>query len=159
MILRRGEHFILQDRAAFVQGASGILSLTNYRIVFETQGPTPLTAYEQAIDGVGNVHIGAVRESGSYRQVLTIEGTRGRVAFYVSGAGVWAESIVNANARAAPPPPPYIPPPPPGYVAPGQVVVNVPAQEPPKIMMHCRNCGNLYDATKGRCDKCGAPPT
>lgn len=59
----------------------------------------------------------------------------------------------------AAPPPPYTPGPPPGYAASGQVVVNVQAPAAPQIMMHCRNCGSLYDATKGRCDKCGAPTT
>ena len=59
----------------------------------------------------------------------------------------------------AAPPPPYTPGPPPGYATAGQVVVNIPAQQAPRIMMHCRNCGSLYDATLGRCDKCGAPAT
>ncbi|MGP8016155.1 MAG: hypothetical protein ACLPP2_02540 [Thermoplasmata archaeon] len=47
------------------------------------------------------------------------------------------------------------PPPPPS--GPGQVVVNIPAQSPPKVMMPCRNCGNLNDITLGRCPRCGAP--
>jgi hypothetical protein len=51
------------------------------------------------------------------------------------------------------------PPPPPGFPASGQVVVNIPPQPAPKVMMPCRNCGNLNDITSGRCPRCGAPFT
>ncbi|MCI4347436.1 MAG: hypothetical protein L3J97_02310 [Thermoplasmata archaeon] len=75
--------------------------------------------------------------------------------------------------RPTPSPPPSIPPPPPGwapypqpppasyslfsYAPPGQVVVVQP--QPARVLLNCRNCGSLYDAPKGRCDRCGAPPT
>jgi hypothetical protein len=51
----------------------------------------------------------------------------------------------------APLPPP--PPPPPG------VVVNVQQAAPPplRVMVKCRNCGNVFDMVLGRCDRCGAP--
>jgi|GEM_PF-3988607 len=49
------------------------------------------------------------------------------------------------------------PPPPPGYAPPGQIVVNIPAQAAPKVIMPCRNCGSLNDVTSGRCARCGAP--
>ncbi len=82
--------------------------------------------------------------------------------FEVPAARRWAAAIVSTKTQSPPlppPPPSHHLPPPPGYGNQRQIVVNIPAQEAPKIMMHCRNCGNLYDATKGRCDKCGAPPT
>jgi hypothetical protein len=36
----------------------------------------------------------------------------------------------------------------------GPVVINVPS---PKVLMKCSHCGNIYDITLGRCDRCGAP--
>jgi hypothetical protein len=159
MNLRRGESILLYAGASLHQGLPGWLYVTNHRVVFEVAGPTPWTAYEQGIDGVSNVHTGAIPASKGVQELLTIEGARGRYIFEVKGARAWANAIINANSNSTLPPPPYIPPPPPGHVPPGQVVINVPVQPPPKVMMHCRNCGSLYDATNGRCDKCGAPPT
>lgn len=169
MTLLRGEKIILRSPASLSQGehqSPGALSLTNFRIVFEAgvSGPSPYTAYDEALDRVWNVHAGSTSKFlEGVREFLTIEGARRRVIFEVGGARNWAESIVRAKEGLAPPPPPpplpYLPPPPPGYGGSAPVVVNVQAPESPKIMMHCRHCGNLYDATKGRCDKCGAPPT
>jgi hypothetical protein len=168
MILARGEYLIRQDGANLVYGVNitpGVLSLSNFRIVFEAGagGPSPFTAYQEGIDGVWNVHAGQTSKFlEGRREFLTIEGMRGRFIFEVSGAGAWAQGIVRAKANIPPPspPPPREPvlPPPPGYGGQGPVVVNVQAPAAPTVMMHCRNCGNLYDATKGRCDKCGAPP-
>jgi hypothetical protein len=139
----------------------GALYLTNVRLIFEVLGPAPYTAVEVPLDGIWNLHTGST--SAIFQgttEYLTVEGSIGRVVISVQGARAWADAILRAKASIPPPPPPLpVPPPPPGYVAPGHVVVNVQAPEAPKIMMHCRNCGNLYDATKGRCDKCGAPPT
>jgi hypothetical protein len=162
MILSPGEHVILQSGAT-IQSAWGLypgaLYLTNVRIVFEAGvgGPSPYTAFDQGIQTVRNIHVGQTwkRKEGR-REFLTIEGGGGRVIFEVQGARSWADAIVAAKSSIPPPPPP--PPPPPGYGGQGPVVVSVQAPDAPKIMMHCRNCGALYDATKGRCDKCGAPP-
>jgi hypothetical protein len=167
MILIKGERLVLRNGASLVFGEgkkAGALYLTNFRVVFEAGvgGPSPYTAYDEALDRVWNVHAGVTSKflQGT-REYLTIEGNRRRVIFEVPGAQSWVDAIIRLKDSAAPPPPPppHVPPPPPGYGTPGQVVVNIPAQQAPKIMMHCRHCGNLYDATKGRCDKCGAPPT
>jgi len=42
---------------------------------------------------------------------------------------------------------------------PGPVVINVQPSPPPKVLMKCSHCGNIFDLTLGRCDRCGAPAT
>ena len=64
-----------------------------------------------------------------------------------AGSGRLSSGYQDVQAPSPPPPP----------SGPGQVVVNIPAQSPPKVMMPCRNCGNLNDITLGRCPRCGAP--
>jgi hypothetical protein len=167
MILARGEKLILREKARLIQDehdALGTLSLTTVRIVFEAGvgGPSPYTAFDADLETVSNAHAGSSSKLfEGYREFLTIEGDARRVVFEVPGAVSWVNAITDLKQNS---PPPAAQPEParsraPGSVVPSQVVVNIPAQEAPKIMMHCRNCGNLYDATKGRCDKCGAPPT
>lgn len=143
----------------------GSLVLTNARLVFESGGPTPYTGFAETVDRVWNIHTGS-STVGSWldrrtAEYLTLEGAFGRVVFEVAGARVWADALFKAMsslASMAPPPPP--PPPPPaqsGYAGQGPVVVNVQAPSAPVVMMQCRHCGNIFDVTKGRCDKCGAP--
>lgn len=172
MILRRGERLLFQGPASAAHGESrisGALFLTNYRIVFEAGagGPSPYTAYAEELDKVWNVHSGATsRFLEGRREFLTVEGERGRIVFDVVGAPAWANALVHAKS-SLPTPPPLPPPPPPsvppsptpfGLGAPAPIVVNIPAPTAPRIMMHCRHCGNLFDATLGRCERCGAPP-
>jgi hypothetical protein len=167
MILARGEKLLLNDEARLFNdenGTLGVLSLTNLRIVFEAGvgGASPYTAYNETLERVWNAHAGSSSKLfEGYREYLTIEGDRRRVVFEVAGAVGWVNAIteLKQNSPPIPPPPARARPSYPTTAVPGQVVVNIPAQEAPKIMMHCRHCGNLYDATKGRCDKCGAPPT
>jgi hypothetical protein len=167
MILRRGEYIRLQSPASYLTGTvvepvrnPGVLYLTNARLAFEVMGPLPYTAFDVGITEISNVHASETETVFTRpRQRLTIESRRGRAVVEVQGARDWADSIVKTIAAIPPPPPPHPAPPPPGSGGQTPVVVNVQAAAGPKIMMHCRNCGNLYDATKGRCDKCGAPPT
>jgi len=160
-MLRSGAYFRTGDGRE-----PGALSLTSTRVVFEAGvgGPSPYTMYDEALERIWNVHAGTTDKFlEGRREFLTIEASNRRVVFEVPGAQHWAERIVRAKENAIPtpppPPPPNVPPPPPGYGGHAPIVVNVQPADAPKIMMHCRHCGNLYDATKGRCDKCGAPPT
>lgn len=57
---------------------------------------------------------------------------------------------------ATPPPPPSSQPPA-AQSAQGQVVINIPAQPATKIMIQCRHCGSLFEASSGKCNSCGAP--
>jgi len=169
VILGRGEHLIGSGGASLArgpEGVPGILYLTSTRIVFEAGagGPTPFTAYEKGLDSVRNVLPGvASRFRSGKREFLTIEDEQGRAIFRVTDAQVWVDAIVAAKSVLPPLPPSTpsesVPPSSRGYAGQAPVIVNVQAPPAPQIMMHCRHCGNLYDATKGRCDKCGAPPT
>jgi hypothetical protein len=165
MILGRGENIVLQGRASLMLqwGPNpGALYLTNVRIVFEAGagGPTPYTAFEQSIDRVMNVHVGSSwKKKEGRHEFLTLEGGFGRAVFDAPAAQNWAAAIVATKSSTPHPPPPPPPPPPPGTGGQAPVVVQVQAPAAPQIMMHCRNCGNLFDVTKGRCDRCGAPPT
>ncbi len=170
MLLQRGETMVVSGGATLVrgpEGTPGMLYLTTMRVVFEAGagGPSAFTAYQEGVDGIWNVHAGSESKllSGT-REYLTIEGSRGRFVFRVVSSRGWVDAITNTKAHTAVPPPPPSqhlppPPPPPPYSSGGGIVLNVQAPAAPTIMMHCRHCGNLYDATKGRCDKCGAPPT
>jgi hypothetical protein len=40
---------------------------------------------------------------------------------------------------------------------PGSVVVQVQPAPAPKVLTKCAHCGNVYDLTLGRCNRCGAP--
>ncbi|MGP8073290.1 MAG: hypothetical protein ACLPZM_09255 [Thermoplasmata archaeon] len=173
MILGRNERIILEGWASEMRGdvrVNGRLYLSNLRIVFEAGagGSNPYTSYSEQIENVWNVHAGMTSKLLEGRkEYLTVEGARGRFVFQISGAQGWGQAIVTAKTSlpppAPPPPPPpsgqAIPPPPPGFGGQGSIVFNIPAPAAPQVMMHCRHCGNLYDATKGRCDRCGASPT
>jgi len=39
------------------------------------------------------------------------------------------------------------------------VIIQVQPAPAPKVLMKCSHCGNIYDLTLGRCDRCGAPAT
>lgn len=171
MILDKGEFLICSGFCSLMyyeQENPGMLYLTNYKLLFEAGagGPNPYTAYYEGLTTVWNVHSGMTsRFLEGKREFLTIEGARGRFVFRVIDAPTWADKIVTAKKNLPPPPPPSQSsstrpiPSPLGLGAQTPVVVNVQAPQAPQIMMHCRHCGNLYDATKGRCDKCGAPTT
>jgi len=158
MILESGEHWIASQNVESITrpwSEPGQLILTNLRLVFEGSfyqpgvGSVPRTLLDLRLGQILNV----VAAPGQLnRNVLRVEaGGQFVYTFVMPNAPDWAHSIVQARAKA--------PPVPSGYVGQGPVVVSVQAPAAPKIMMHCRNCGALYDATKGRCDKCGAPPT
>jgi len=162
---------VVSGAAFLVRGQEltpGALYVTTRRILFEAGagGANPFTAYQEGMEGIWNVHHGAESKFlQGRREFLTVEGSRGRFVFQVPNARAWADTLVTTRTRFAdsppPPPPPssHPPPPPPPFSGQGGIILNVHAPAAPTVMMHCRHCGNLYDATKGRCDKCGAPPT
>lgn len=163
MILFRGESIALQGSALLGSGEygrSGVLTISSHRLVFEVGGASPYTAIDVHLDKVWNVHVGGdpgglLRAS---REFLTVESADGRWLFTVTGASHWASTLVHAKSTTPAPPPPPPPPPPPAAGSGTPVIINVPATPAPKIMMHCRYCGGLFDSTAGRCDKCGARP-
>jgi len=163
MILRRGETVVLQGAASLGAGEyaqSGVLTISTQRLVFEVGGVSPFTAIDVHLDQVWNVHVGG-DPGGMFRprrEFLTVESSDGRWLFTVAGASQWASTLVHAKSLTPPPPPPPAPPPPPTTGSGAPVIINMPATPAPKIMLHCRYCGALYDSAGGRCDKCGARP-
>lgn len=168
MILATGETLVLQSPAYFSRGeewVGGELYLSSRRVVFEAGagGPNPHTAYIEGVEHVWNVHAGRqTRLFNGTREYLTIEGARGRALFQIAAAAMWAETIARTKGslpRPAPVPEPHSPQRRPAMDGTGSIVVNIPPPVSPQVMMHCRHCGSLYDVARGRCDKCGAPPT
>ncbi|HYK94108.1 MAG TPA: hypothetical protein VEY07_08740 [Thermoplasmata archaeon] len=169
MILRHGETIVGYGRASLRHGESGVpgtLTLSTLRLVFETGGATPYTVLDLDLSNIWNVHAGT-EQAGFMRPArdyLTLETTTGRSVFELGEARRWADSIIqtkSSHPSSLPPPPPPPPPPPSAHNASwsGQpVVINVAAPPAPKVMLNCRFCGAMYDATLGRCDRCGARP-
>jgi hypothetical protein len=163
MILYPGEALVVQGAASLGAGQyaqSGVLTISTHRLVFEVGGVSPFTAIDVTLDRVWNVHVGA-DPGGLLRpkqEFLTVESSHGRWLFTVIGASQWASMLVRAKSAAPTPPPPPPPAHPPVSGSGSPVIINLPATPAPKIMLHCRYCGALYDSTGGRCDKCGGRP-
>lgn len=158
MILLRGEKVLTQGPATSLthDKASGLLFLTNYRLVFETHRPGLLrpgstsTLLDLPLDQVSDAHVNRprlrIRFIDSSR--LRFETHRGEVDFVVDHPEVWRQYFADAKRETAPPSP-Y----PPAVV----VQVTVPPSPPaPSIHVRCPYCRTTYEESRGRCPTCGA---
>ena len=160
MILQRDEKILTQGPAtSLTHGkASGLLFLTNYRIVFETSRPgliragTTSTLLDLPLDVVSDAHVSRprlrVRFLDSSR--LRFQTHRGEVDFVVDHPEVWRQYFADAKRERYPPS--HVPAPPPVSVH-----ITVPPS-PPATAIHirCPYCRSTYDERRGRCPTCGA---
>jgi hypothetical protein len=160
MILLRDEKILTQGPATSLthDKASGLLFLTNYRLVFETTRPGLLrpgstsTLLDLPLDQVSDAHVNRprlrIRFLDSSR--LRFQTHRGEVDFVVDHPEVWRHYFAQAKRETYPPSP--------TPVAPAiSVQVNVPPPPPAStIYIRCPYCRTTYDETRGRCPTCGA---
>lgn len=160
MILHRGEKILTQGPATSLthDKASGLLFLTNYRLVFETSrsgllrpGSTS-TLLDLPLDLVSDAHVNRprlrIRFLDSSR--LRFQTHRGEVDFVVDHPEIWRQYFADAKQETLPP---SLRPPTP----PISVQVNVPPPPPGgTIYLRCPYCRTTYDETRGRCPTCGA---
>lgn len=160
MILHRDEKVLTQGPATSVTHgkASGLLFLTNFRLVFETHRPglirpgSTSTLLDLPLDMVSDAHVNRprlrVRFLDSSR--LRFQTHRGEVDFVVDHPEVWHQYFADAKrqmelpSQAAPPP---------------AIAVHVtvpPSSSPSAIHLRCPYCRTTYDESRGRCPNCGA---
>lgn len=160
MILLRDERILTQGPATSLTHAkaSGLLFLTNYRLVFEISrsgllrpGATS-TLLDLPLDQVSDAHVSRprlrIRFLDSSR--LRFQTHRGEVDFVVDHPEVWRQYFADAKRQTYPP----------SHAARAPAVtvqVNVPPAPPAStVYLRCPYCRATYDETKGRCPMCGA---
>lgn len=157
MILYRGEKVLTQGPATSIthDKASGLLYLTNYRLVFEVSRPgllrpgTTSTLLDLPLGQVSDAHVNRprirIRFFDSSR--LRFQTHRGEVDFVVDHPEVWRQYFADAKRETYPPPP----------TSAVTVQVNVPPPPPAStIRLRCPYCRTTYDEARGRCPTCGA---
>jgi hypothetical protein len=159
LILQRGEKILTQGPATSLthDKATGLLFLTNYRLVFEATrsgllrpGSTS-TLLDLPLDQVSDAHVNRprlrIRFLDSSR--LRFQTHRGEVDFVVDHPEIWRQYFADVKRETYPPPntpPPAV-----------SVQVNVPPAPPAsRIYLRCPYCRTTYDETRGRCPTCGA---
>ncbi|MGA7861117.1 MAG: hypothetical protein WCB19_04605 [Thermoplasmata archaeon] len=160
MILHRGEKILTQGPATSLthDKATGLLFLTNYRLVFEASrsgllrpGSTS-TLLDLPLEQVSDAHVNRprlrIRFLDSSR--LRFQTHRGEVDFVVDHPEVWRQYFADAKRETYPPS--HSP------AAPAITVhVNVPPAPPAStIHIRCPYCRTTYDEARGRCPTCGA---
>jgi len=159
MILQRGEKILTQGPATSLthDKASGLLFLTNYRLVFEATrsgllrpGSTS-TLLDLPLEQVSDAHVNRPRIRIRFldSSLLRFQTHRGEVDFVVDHPEVWRQYFADAKREAYPPSHAPVPP----TVS---VQVNVPPAPPSTIHIRCPYCRTAYDETRGRCPNCGA---
>lgn len=160
MILHRGEKVLTQGPATSLthQKTSGLLFLTNYRLVFEVtrsgliRAGSTSTLLDLPLDMISDAHVNRprlrIRFLDSSR--LRFQTHRGEVDFVVDHPEVWRQFFAGAKRDTPPPtlgggPPPIT------------VQVHVPpSPASPTVLMRCPYCRSTYDESRGRCPTCGA---
>ncbi len=159
MILHKGEKILTQGAATSLthDKVSGLLFLTNYRLVFEATRPGLLrpgstsTLLDLPLDQVSDAHVNRprlrIRFLDSSR--LRFQTHRGEIDFVVDHPEVWRQYFAEAKRETYPPSH--------ATVTPVTVQVNVPPAAPSStVYLRCPYCRTTYDETKGRCPTCGA---
>ena len=160
MILHRDEKILTQGPATSLthDKATGLLFLTNYRLVFEASSPgllragSPSTLLDLPLQEVSDAHVTRplirIRFLDSSR--LRFQTHRGEVDFVVDHPEIWRQYFADAKRES------YLPsqtPPPPTI----SVQVHVPpAPSAPPIHIRCPYCRTAYNESLGRCPNCGA---
>jgi hypothetical protein len=160
LILHRGEKILTQGPATSITHgkASGLLFLTNYRLVFETsrwgliRAGSTSTILDLPLDQVSDAHVNRPRLRIRFLDAsrLRFQTHRGEVDFVVDHPEVWHQHFADAKREmdlaSRIPPPPAI-----------AVHVNLPPA-PPATTIHirCPYCRTTYDEARGRCPTCGA---
>jgi hypothetical protein len=160
MILLRDERILTQGAAtSLTHGkASGLLFLTNYRLVFEATRPGLLrpgatsTLLDLPLDLVSDAHVNRPRLRIRFLDAsrLRFQTHRGEVDFVVEHPEIWRQYFADAKRTNYPPAH--------GPVAPAVTVqVNVPPVPPAStVYLRCLYCRTTYEETRGRCPTCGA---
>jgi len=160
MILHRGEKVLTQGPATSLthQKATGLLFLTNYRLVFESTRPgliragSTSTLLDLPLDMVADAHVNRprlrIRFLDSSR--LRFQTHRGEVDFVVDHPEIWRQYFAEAKRETYPA----------SAVAstpPITVQVHLPPSPPgPTVLFRCPYCRTTYDEARGRCPNCGA---
>ncbi len=164
MILESGEVMIAQDWAEADYDdsrASGVLHLTNHRLVFEERrgglSPAVETVVEVPLRSVRNVNVVSSFLGGKWLHLEFYPPHPKAIAFRLETPEQWGQAILHARTQAPPPPgkgaAPGPPPPPP---APGVVVhVAAPPPPPPVVMFPCPYCKTPQPSHLVRCSVCG----
>jgi hypothetical protein len=160
MILHRDEKILTQGPATSLthDKATGLLFLTNHRLVFEATHPGFLrpgstsTLLDLPLDQVSDAHVNRprlrIRFLDSSR--LRFQTHRGEVDFVVDHPEVWHQYFADAKRQTYPP-----------SHGPAAPTVSVHVHVPPApaastVYLRCPYCRTTYDETKGRCPTCGA---
>jgi hypothetical protein len=160
MILLRDEKILTQGPATSLthDKATGLLYLTNYRLVFETSragllrpGSTS-TLLDLPLEQVSDAHVNRprlrIRFLDSSR--LRFQTHRGEVDFVVDHPEVWRQYFADAKRQTYPASHA-------AWAPTVSVQVNVPPAPPAStVYIRCPYCRTTYDETKGRCPTCGA---
>lgn len=171
-MLKFGERIVASESVEEVGSGgrrSGILHLTNQRVVFEYHevggvfsAGRVLTTLDAPLNSIRNV-APVAQLIGTPK--LHIEFYRDARTFKVGDPGRWANLIQSVHQEMPPPPPPPVSPPPTfshSASSPGTVVVHVaspasPPPPPPVVMFPCPYCRKPQPSHVTSCGSCGAP--